>query len=259
MELEPDSDVPGDENKETAPLEPGTAPLYTAPEERPFIDRIPQRNFFLRAGELAVFLTAVVGAVALGLGITQYFSEHTYIGAYLLAYAGFRLADLLVRDDYSIDPSPDNLARRLAANIPVLLLFAAAPFERTYIYGGEPARWSAALALLLELAGLWLALGARIQLGFFSWEEKDGVRQQVLVRSGFYRFIRHPTYSGVLLAMFAWPIAYQAWISAVLTLVIGATITHFAITWEEREMIARWGDDYRQYRDETDAVIPNLW
>ncbi len=31
-----------------------------------------------------------------------------------------------------------------------------------------------ALALLLELLGLWVALGARIQLGFFSWEEKDG-------------------------------------------------------------------------------------
>ncbi len=259
MELEPDSEAPGDQGGETGPLEPGASPLYTAPEERPFIDRIPQRNFVLRAAELAVFLTAVVGAVALGLGITSYFSEHAYIGAYLLAYAGFRLADLLVRDDYSIDPSPESLARRLANQVPVLILFAAAPFERTYIYGGEPARWSAALALLLELAGLWLALGARIQLGFFSWEEKDGVHQQVLVRSGFYRFLRHPTYSGVLLALFAWPIAYEAWMSAVLTLIIGGGIAYYAIKWEEHDLIARWGDEYRKYREETDAVIPNLW
>lgn len=259
MELEPDSEVPGEESKETTALGAGTGPLYTAPEERPFIDKIPQRNFFLRLGELAMFLAAVVGAVALGLRITQYFSEHTYIGAYLLAYAGFRFADLLVRDEYSIDPSPESVARRLASHIPVLLLFAAAPFERTYIYGGEAARWAAALALLLELAALWLALGARIQLGFFSWEEKDGVRQQVLVRSGFYRFIRHPTYTGVWLALFAWPIAYLAPISAILTLVIGGLITHYAIKWEERELLARWGEDYLKYREETDAVIPNLW
>lgn len=259
MELDPNSGVPGGESKETTALEAEASALYTAPEERPFIDRIPQRNFVLRAAELAVFLTAVVGAVALGLGITSYFSEHTYIGAYLLAYGGFRLADLLVRDDYSIDPSPESLARRLASQVPVLILFAAAPFERTYIYGGEPAKWSAALALLLELAGLWIALGARIQLGFFSWEEKDGVHQQVLVHSGFYRFLRHPTFSGVLLALFAWPIAYEAWMSAVLTLIIGGAITYFAIKWEERELIARWGDEYRAYRERTDAVIPNLW
>jgi protein-S-isoprenylcysteine O-methyltransferase Ste14 len=73
------------------------------------------------------------------------------------------------------------------------------------IAGRKPPQWVGALALLLELIGLWLALGARIQLGFFSWAEKDGVRQQILVRSGFYRHIRHPTFSGILLALFAWP------------------------------------------------------
>ena len=82
---------------------------------------------------MLIFLVAVVGAVALGLAITSYFTAHTYIAAYLLAYAGFRCADLLVREEYGPDPTRDALARRIADQAPLLLLFFAAPFERTYL------------------------------------------------------------------------------------------------------------------------------
>src|SRR6202040_4197774 len=128
---------------------------------------LPDRNFFLRLGELTLFLAPIVGAVAIGLGIATYFTPHTYIAAYLIASAGFRCADLLVREDYGPDPARDALGRLIADQIPLLILFFAAPFERTYLYGGEAPRWLSALALTLELAGLWVALGARIQLGFF--------------------------------------------------------------------------------------------
>src|SRR5512137_2227272 len=63
------------------------------------------RRIDIRVSELIVFLVAVVGAVALGLGISQYFSEHPYTLAYLIAYAGFRFADVLVREDF--EPPPD--------------------------------------------------------------------------------------------------------------------------------------------------------
>ncbi len=242
-------------SKGTGPLRPAAGPL--APQWPGRI--IADRNFLLRVGEIAVFLTAVVGAVALGLGITGYFTAHAYIGAYLLAYAGFRCADLLVRGDYGPDPARDALNRRVADQLPVLALFAAAPFERTYLYGGEAAPWLGALGLLLELAGLWLALGARIQLGFFSWEIKDGAERRVLVRSGCYRFIRHPAYAGVFLALFAWPLSYGAPIAALLTLAIGTLAMRGVIAAEEAELLARFGEEYASYRDLTDAVIPGLW
>jgi len=201
----------------------------------------------------------VVGAVALGLAITSYFTAHTYIAAYLLAYAGFRCADLLVRDEYGPDPARDAVVRRVADQGPLLLLFFAAPFERTYLYGGEAPRWISGLALALELGGLWLALGARIQMGFFSWEKRNGVETRVLVRSGFYRFIRHPVYAGVYLALIAWPIAYGAPISALLTVVIVGMVIRRLIRREENILIERYGDEYRKYQDESDAMIPNLW
>ena len=225
----------------------------------PIAPNLPDRNFFLRLGELLIFLVAVVGAVALGLAITSYFRAHTYIAAYMLAYGGFRCADLLVREEYGPNPAHDDLARRIADQAPLLILFFAAPFERTYLYGGEAPRWLSGLALALELAGLWLALGARIQLGFFAWERRDGHEQRVLVRRGFYRFIRHPVFAGVYLALVAWPIAYGAPISAILAVAIVGMVMQRLVVQEEEQLIARYGDEYRHYQEESDAMIPNLW
>lgn len=241
----------------TGGLKPGTGPLKLHPRDIHLSQ--PAQNFLLRAGELFVFLLSMVGAVALGLGITQYFSEHVYIGAYLLAYAGFRCADLLVREEYGPDPARDALTRRVLDQLPLLILFAAAPFERTYLYGGEPHKWMTALALLIELIGLWLALGARIQLGFFSWEKRDGVEERVLVRSGFYRFIRHPTWAGVFIALIAWPLAYNAPISLVLTLIIGTLVMRNLIYKEEKDLLERFPETYPEYCKATDALIPSIW
>ncbi len=246
-------------SKPTVPLTASAE--VAAPEVRlePIPDSLPDRNFFLRLGELAIFLVAVVGAVALGLAITSYFRAHTYIAAYLLAYAGFRFADLLVRDEYGPDPARDAVVRRVADQGPLLLLFFAAPFERTYLYGGEAPRWLSGLALSLELGGLWLALGARIQLGFFSWERSNGAYQRVLVQRGFYRFIRHPVYAGIYLALIAWPIAYGAPISAVLAIIIVGMVMNRLIRREEKLLIDRYGDEYRNYQDGSDKMIPSVW
>jgi protein-S-isoprenylcysteine O-methyltransferase Ste14 len=251
-------------NKPAKPTGPLAESVIAAVEEvaleiEPIAPSLSDRNFFLRLAELVIFLVAVVGAVALGLDIITYFTEHTYIAAYLLAYAGFRCADLLVREDYGPNASRDSLTRRITDQVPLLLLFFAAPFERTNLWGGEAPRWMSALALAIELTGLWIALGARIQLGFFSWEKRDDIEQRVLVQRGFYRFVRHPTYAGVFLAIMAWPIAYGAPISFVLTIIIGAIVITRAIRNEERELIARYREEYAAYQDASDAMIPNLW
>jgi protein-S-isoprenylcysteine O-methyltransferase Ste14 len=245
------------EPRPTGSLKPDTGALLKTPELARWSTRLFTRDLLLRLAELAIFLTAMVGAVALGLGITDYFHDHRYVAAYLLAYGGFRLADLLVRDEDE-NSRRDSLAPRILNQMPLLVLFAAAPFERTYVYGGEAPAWVAALGLLLELAGLWLALGARIQLHFFS-ADRSGLEGAQLVRSGFYRYVRHPTYSGMFLVLFAWPFEYCAPVTAVLTLLIGAIVVHRQIRAEEVLLRERFGDEYENYCLETDALIPSIW
>lgn len=206
-----------------------------------------------RLGDLAIFFVAIIGAVALGLGISDYLAEHTYVVAYLFGYAGFRLADALLRAE---QPSLERDTRgpRWANELPILMLFVAAPFERTYIYGGEAPDSLAAFGLLMELAGLWLVIGARIQLRFGA-----GLEGRIVVRSGFYRHIRHPVYAGACLVLFAWPFEFGAPVVAGITLATLLLVTRRRIRKEEAGMLARFGEQYESYMRETDSLIPSLW
>jgi protein-S-isoprenylcysteine O-methyltransferase Ste14 len=218
------------------------------------------RDLSMRIGELIIFLSAIIGAIALGLypGMGDYLAAHPYVSVYLIAYAAFRFADLLVREESMLGTDRVHAARRIRDEIPVLLLFASAPFEQTYLYGGAAPHWLSGLGLLIELVGLWLALGARIQIGYFSAaESNEGPRP--LVRNGLYRYIRHPTYAGEFLVLFAWPFEYAAPVTAILVVIIGILVLRRRIGDEEAAMLARYGDQYSDYMRATDRVIPNVW
>lgn len=210
----------------------------------------------LRTGELTILLVAVVGAIALGLGITDYFGAHRYVLGYLIAYAGFRYADLMIRDELHEAPQREELSRRIAAQLPLLAMFAGAPFERTYIYQGWAPHWSSALGLLFALLGLWLALGARIQLGFLTIGSAD---RPMLIQTGLFRYIRHPTFLGVFLLLIGWPLIYGAPITFVLTVIIAWFSLRRQILDEEIQLLATFGEEYELYMRRTDALIPNIW
>jgi protein-S-isoprenylcysteine O-methyltransferase Ste14 len=215
------------------------------------------RGLSTRIAETVIFLLAVVGAVAVGLGISNYLGLHPYVYAYLIAYAAFRIADLLVRDESMLGNDPVHFARRVMNELPVLWLFAMAPLERSY-YTGDAPNWLAGLGILIELIGLWLVLGARIQLGYYSAGEAAAVSRPI-VRNGLYRYIRHPTYIGEFLVLFAWPFTYAAPLTMIVLIVWGSLKLNRRIKEEEAEMLAHHGDDYAEYMRATDAVIPNVW
>ena len=219
---------------------------------------IARRDFTVRLAELAIQLTAIVGAVALGLGITAYLSMHRHVAAYLVSYAAFRFADLLIRDRTALGIDSVRFARRMIYELPLLALFFGVPFERTFIYGGETPRGLATLGLLIELAGIWLALGARIQRAYFS-HGGNCDPHRALIRSGLYRFIRHPIFTGELLVMCGWPFEYGAPITLLIAAVLGFVFVNRRIRSEEADMIAEHGDAYIAYVRVTDRMIPNLW
>lgn len=68
-----------------------------------------------------------------------------------------------------------------------------------------------------------------------------------------YRYIRHPIQTGVLIGIWATPSMSMTQIA----LSIGFTAYIFIGLWfEERDLIAEHGDDYRAYRKEAGSVLP---
>ncbi len=206
--------------------------------------------------ELVTYLLALVGAIAMGLGITEYFSDRPYVFGYLIAYAGFRTADVLIRPQSYRASEPYRPWFGSLGQLPWLVLFALPPFERTYLYGGEGPNWLGAIGLLIALAGLWIALLARLQQMRLT---RHGSDSRAVIRRGLYRKIRHPIYAGMLLAMAAWPLEYGAPIAELITLAVGMVALRRRIEREESMLLARDGEEYAAYMKETDRLIPGVY
>jgi protein-S-isoprenylcysteine O-methyltransferase Ste14 len=115
----------------------------------------------------------------------------------------------------------------------------------------------AVTALAIEWLGIAFAIWAREHLGRL-WSGritfKEGHR---IVKSGPYRLVRHPIYTGILVGVAA-VVMVRGTLSAVIALflfVVGVTIKLLA---EERLMTEQFGDEYREYKREVKALIPFL-
>jgi protein-S-isoprenylcysteine O-methyltransferase Ste14 len=110
------------------------------------------------------------------------------------------------------------------------------------------------LGVALLVSGLALAVWARIYLGR-NWgmpmSKKD---EPELVTSGPYRFVRHPIYSGLLLAVLGTALATN--LLGLIALVLLATYFLYSATVEERLLSTSFPAAYPAYRAKTKMVIP---
>jgi protein-S-isoprenylcysteine O-methyltransferase Ste14 len=111
-----------------------------------------------------------------------------------------------------------------------------------------------AIGAILVVAGLGFAVWARIYLGR-NWgmpmTQKD---EPELVITGPYRLVRHPIYSGLLLAALGTSLAVTFyWLIAMI--VLGAYFIYSA-TVEERIMTTSFPTTYPDYRTKTKMLIP---
>ncbi len=117
--------------------------------------------------------------------------------------------------------------------------------------------WLQGIGLAVFLLGLALAIWARVYLGQNWGMPMSQKADPELVTTGPYRSIRHPIYSGIILAMIGTTIAVSLyWLVAVALL--GAYFVYSA-TVEERFMARRFPDTYPEYKRSTKMLIPLIF
>jgi protein-S-isoprenylcysteine O-methyltransferase Ste14 len=147
-------------------------------------------------------------------------------------------------------------SRRGAARPPTLVILAAVVLLRALGVKDLVVHDVAlrTMGTILFAAGLALAVWARAHLGR-NWgmpmTQKD---EPELVTTGPYRLIRHPIYTGILLAVLGSSLAMNLyWLVGLV--VIGAYFVYSA-TVEERQLASSFPATYPGYRARTKMLIP---
>jgi protein-S-isoprenylcysteine O-methyltransferase Ste14 len=117
--------------------------------------------------------------------------------------------------------------------------------------------WLEGIGLAVFLLGLALAVWARLCLGRNWGMPMSRKEDPELVTTGPYRWIRHPIYSGIIVAMIGTAIAVSGyWL--VVAVVLGGYFVYSAIS-EERFMAERFPGTYPGYRQSTKMLIPFIF
>ena len=119
--------------------------------------------------------------------------------------------------------------------------------------------WLFSLGLVIGWLGLLLRWWAFVTLGkYFTVVLRTSEDQPVLDR-GPFRVLRHPSYTGLLLAFLGCGLALGNWLSTAgsLAMVLVAIVHRIRI--EERALVAALGDAYRDFAAARARLVPFVW
>lgn len=111
------------------------------------------------------------------------------------------------------------------------------------------------IAMLLGYAIAIVGIGLLIQ----GWRELyQAHRQNRLATDGLYAVVRHPQYTGLFIALFGegivhWPTIFSVGLFPVIVLAYALLARK-----EEKQMLERFGEEYRAYRSRVPMFLPRL-
>jgi protein-S-isoprenylcysteine O-methyltransferase Ste14 len=132
-----------------------------------------------------------------------------------------------------------------------LLLFRLGAFHHDGL-NSDP--WRAGFGLSLFALGLGFAVWARVHIGRNWGTPMSQKNEPELVTSGPYRLVRHPIYSGILVAAVGTAVAL-GWLWLIAVVLVGIYFVYSA-TVEERDLTEQFPDSYPAYRRTTKRLVP---
>jgi protein-S-isoprenylcysteine O-methyltransferase Ste14 len=119
------------------------------------------------------------------------------------------------------------------------------------------APWQFWVAALVTAAGLLFTIWARVYIGR-NWSGVVTIKEEhELIDTGPYALVRHPIYTGLLVAFIGSALARDEWRGMLAVVIAWAALWH-KLRIEERWMTERFGDRYTAYCRRVPALIP-LW
>jgi protein-S-isoprenylcysteine O-methyltransferase Ste14 len=151
-------------------------------------------------------------------------------------------------------PWSRDLRARAVIIVVAILLARSGAFRG---HGLETDPWRAGLGLALFALGLAFAIWARLHIGRNWGTPMTRKDEPELVTSGPYRLVRHPIYSGILVAGIGTAVALSwMWLTAV---VLAGAYFLYSATVEERDLTEQFPDSYPVYKRSTRMLLPFIF
>jgi protein-S-isoprenylcysteine O-methyltransferase Ste14 len=145
-------------------------------------------------------------------------------------------------------------SRDLGIRAVILVIVILLIRVRAFRHGLNADPWRAALGLALLALGLGFAIWARVNIGRNWGTPMTQKNEPELVTSGPYRLVRHPIYSGMLVAGVGTALALSLfWLTAV---ALAGIYFVYSATVEERYLTKTFPDVYPAYKTSTKMLVP---
>jgi protein-S-isoprenylcysteine O-methyltransferase len=118
---------------------------------------------------------------------------------------------------------------------------------------------TAELGCCLYVLGLSLRWYAIIHLGRFFTTNVAIATDHRVIDTGPYRFVRHPSYTGMLMAVLGFGLSFANWTSLLIVFVPICAVTLWRIHIEEEALTGALGEQYRGYMQRTKRLIPFIY
>jgi protein-S-isoprenylcysteine O-methyltransferase Ste14 len=118
--------------------------------------------------------------------------------------------------------------------------------------------WTQVGGIILCAAGVAVSIWARRVLGG-NWSGVVTLKENhELIRRGPYRLVRHPIYSGIILALIGTVLAAAPYVWGAVVVVILAISFKLRSLREEKLMLGQFPGDYEQYMKDVKSLIPHV-
>jgi protein-S-isoprenylcysteine O-methyltransferase len=122
----------------------------------------------------------------------------------------------------------------------------------------DAAMWQC-VGTALFAAGLALRWYAIVHLGRFFTVNVAIASDHRVIDTGPYRFVRHPSYTGALMAFLGLALCLANWISLAVMMLPIVSVFMLRIHVEEAALVQALGDQYRNYMRRTQRLIPAIY